>query len=389
MQKSAVVFALVFCTYFFFSADKASAQEDVCLKFKNSAGVPAGYGAAVDVLAIGNPLLVKSDCPDSGNDLTVTIGRGYAVQFVWKTTYVYTGTSWVPYVMSGIEGENGWLYGQGQKVVPIPFAATKGNPVFFVGYVCQAVGTQWKCGCVNASCKNSHWQLQAYTGEHEVVSGGVVRHFAPRTITLPPNKTGESGGGGLIDNIAIPPADEYYLDYTITFGPFDWETRKQSGKIPGLAGGVGTGGCRAESPDGWSARQTFAEFGKMTVYLYFQDRDNGCGVKFTWKNPDGSQFAFEKNHTYRVTQYVKVNTPNQPDGIDRIWIDGTQVFDKTDIVWRGVVAPSVARVSQLKYHVYFGGKSFDDTPSYESRVTIGDLYIMSCKPNFSKAPGSC
>lgn len=219
---------------------------------------------------------------------------------------------------------------------------------------------------------------------------GIVRAFNPHTVMNPANQTGEGSGGGLIENIQLPPADQYFLDFTITFRQqFDWETREQSGKIPGLAGGKGTGGCRTSEPDGWSARNTFKNGGEMTAYLYYQNRGSGCGTKFHWQNPSGSAFHFTKGTPYRVTQRVKVNTPGQANGEDQIWVNGVEVFNKRDITFRGNVDPSVARVSMLKYHSYFGGKSIQDAPSYNSYVDYCWMYVMSCVPDFTKPPGTC
>lgn len=218
--------------------------------------------------------------------------------------------------------------------------------------------------------------------------GGIVLHLRPRTVHMKPDIT----GGGNQERIQIPPADSYYMDLTVRYdSKYDWDSRSQSGKFPGLAGGSkdGGGNCTDERPDSWSARNGFQTHGRMTTYLYFQNRTNGCGVKYPWKNPNGSDFYFQKERNYRVTQFVQVNTPGQANGIDRIWVDGVMVLNRTDIVWRGNVSSSVARVDQLMYHAFFGGDGFDKTPSYDSYVHFGDLYVMSCTPDFTKAAGTC
>lgn len=126
----------------------------------------------------------------------------------------------------------------------------------------------------------------------------------------------------------------------------------------------------------------------MTSYLYHQDRRSNGGDKFEWKNPNGSTFHFSKGIPYRVTQRVKVNSPNVANGEDQIWINGVEVFNKRDIRFRGNVAPSEARVSQLKYHSYFGG-NLPSAPTYDSYIDYCHMYILSCVPDFTKAPGTC
>ncbi len=219
--------------------------------------------------------------------------------------------------------------------------------------------------------------------------GGIVRKYDPVRVKHPKGHTGENGGGGLIENIQLPPADQYYLDYTVMFeNEFDWYGNPRGGKLPGLAGGTGTGGCRNIDPRGWSARQVWHGAGEGRLYLYHQNRGTGCGDPTTWKNPDGSTFKFEKNKFYRITQRVKVNTPNQPNGEDQVWVNGVQVAYRNNLTFRGAVAPSEARVSMLKYHSYFGGKS-PYAPDYDSYLQYGTLFVMSCTPDFTKPTGTC
>jgi hypothetical protein len=225
-----------------------------------------------------------------------------------------------------------------------------------------------------------------------VAWAGSAAQFPPRTVRNAAGITGEGDGGGLIENVRIPAAPEYYLDYTVTFRPgFDWIPygRPRGGKLPGLAGGEGTGGCRPIEPDGWSARQTWGANGAMTLYLYHQDRNGACGDKFAYTDEKGNQVRLVTGKRYRLTERVKVNTPDKYDGLIQIWLDGKLVLSKGGLRLRGKVGPKDAMVSQLKYHSYFGGKSWDFAPSRDSYVDYGPLYVMACMPDFAKAPGAC
>ena len=56
---------------------------------------------------------------------------------------------------------------------------------------------------------------------------GIVSSTAPRTVRHAAGRTGKGldakGPYGLTDEIAIPPADQYYLDLAITFREqFEW-----------------------------------------------------------------------------------------------------------------------------------------------------------------------
>ena len=127
----------------------------------------------------------------------------------------------------------------------------------------------------------------------------------------------------------------------------------------------------------------------MTLYLYHQDRNNTCGDKFAYIDDKGNPIRFVTGGKYRLTQRVKINTPDKYDGIIQIWVDGRLVLNKTGIRLRGKVSLSQAMISQLKYHSYFGGDSREFAPSHDSFIDYGSLYVMTCVPDFSKVPGTC
>jgi hypothetical protein len=222
-------------------------------------------------------------------------------------------------------------------------------------------------------------QVQAQTAQ--ILGERTVRHLAGKI----------KADGGLITMYKFAPREEYYLDYTILFrSGFDWipEGRPRGGKFPGLAGGTGTGGCKAVDKAGWSARQTWGENGEASLYLYHQNRRNRCGDKFYYRM-NGQPFRFVTGQQYRVTQWVKVNTPNALNGEAEVWIDGKQVLLMKNLRLRGSVSAATARVDQVKYHSYFGGDNLRFAPKRDSYTEYGKMYVTTCKPNFAKAPGNC
>ena len=221
------------------------------------------------------------------------------------------------------------------------------------------------------------------------VHAATVKVVAERTVRHLKGKI--KADGGLITMYKFTPRDEYYLDYTILFrSGFDWvpEGRPRGGKFPGLAGGTGTGGCKAVDKAGWSARQTWGEYGEASLYLYSQNRNNRCGDKFYYRM-DGKPFKFVTGKRYRVTERVKVNSPSALNGEAEVWINGKQVLLMKNLRLRGHVSTSTARVDQIKYHSYFGGDNLRFAPKRDSYTEYGKMYVMTCKPNFSKAPGNC
>lgn len=153
----------------------ANAQTN-CLLYGSGSTPPGGYGASWDVFDSSRTLLVKSDCPTSGNAITMTVGRGNAAQYIWSASYIYntsvTPARWDSHTLTGTDGGGGWLIGTGSKTITTPFTATASNPLYLVGYVCSHVSSVWRCGCANASCTSKHWQLQAYKGNSGGTTGG-------------------------------------------------------------------------------------------------------------------------------------------------------------------------------------------------------------------------
>lgn len=151
-------------------ANVAQSQSS-CLKYPSNSAPPSGYAASWDVFDAAKSLLVKTNCPASGNTLTLTVGKGDAGQYVWGTAYSYSGT-WVAQTLSGTQ-TGGWIPGSGTATLTAPANTSTTSPFYMVGYVCTNRGSAgWKCGCENASCAAGKWQLQAYTGTGGGGGGG-------------------------------------------------------------------------------------------------------------------------------------------------------------------------------------------------------------------------
>lgn len=183
--------------FFFFSFSTANAQ--TCLTYPSNSTPPSGYGASWDVTTPGKELLVKSNCPTSGNSIDITIGKGNTSQYIWSKTYLYntavTPARWDMHTLTGTIDANGWVTsGSGTKTITTPFTPTATNPLFFVGYVCTFHDSRWKCGCRDATCTNKFWQLQAYKGNGGGTTGGTSGGSTGGT-------GGTTGGGGDIPHV--------------------------------------------------------------------------------------------------------------------------------------------------------------------------------------------
>jgi hypothetical protein len=214
---------------------------------------------------------------------------------------------------------------------------------------------------------------------HAVVSAGIVAVIPAFKATYPAGKIGGSSAMGLPANyISIPPADEYYLDYEVSFDP-GWEWVR-GGKLPGLVGGSHTSGCNDIVPNGWSARFMWRAAGLGQVYLYHQDRKSGCGDEFDFPGP-GNFSAAKPN---RITEHVVINTPGQKNGVVEAWFNGAKVVSLTNIQLRGNVAANTARIDQVSLQTFYGGSTTAWAPSKNTQSSFKGFVVRTDLPDFTR-----
>jgi len=118
-------------------------------------------------------------------------------------------------------------------------------------------------------------------------------------------------------------------------------------KLPGLLGGswgVASGGSQGGLPDGtngFSARMMMYSTlswpgkgdGSIAQYTYYTDR---AQRKMWYDDRPEGQIHLQRGRWYTLESYIKVNTPGVANGIMRAWVDGVQVLEKTNVMWRTV-----------------------------------------------------
>lgn len=102
------------------------------------------------------------------------------------------------------------------------------------------------------------------------------------------------------------------------------------------------------------------------VYVYDQDRQNPCGELLFFSDKAS---VFKTNQKHRITQYVRVDDPNQANGVVITWLDGKKVAESASLRLRGKVADEVARVDQLKYVAFHGGCGKKNWPTRKTKLT--------------------
>lgn len=129
-----------------------------CNLFQSGQAAPDGYGVAWNTARADKPLLLNSNCQTSSVELRIGHGTGEQNHYVYKQGYVYTGGAWQPKTFSGsfVQGSTDWLSGDGTHTYQNP----PSGQTFWVGYLCQWIGSQWNCGCRDAACSTNYWQLQ-------------------------------------------------------------------------------------------------------------------------------------------------------------------------------------------------------------------------------------
>jgi len=189
------------------------------------------------------------------------------------------------------------------------------------------------------------------------------------------NDAGGYAGGFLFDPY-FDGVEEAYLEYKIKFDKdFFWAT---GGKLPGLGGStkgvnsetVGRGtipsGTRYnEAGDGFSARLMWRRNRDQTtiprfiLYSYFAKKPDGSDRKDNQAGDDISIFTGLKDNVwYTVRQYIKLNTPGQANGTVIMWINGNEVYKKTNHTIRKAGRGDL-KINALIMNTYRGGARTD------------------------------
>ncbi len=160
---------------------------------------PTEYGASWNVLSSGRELPVHATCTTEGR--TFTVGSGASNQVVYKLRYGYSGGAWRPVTLIGtyVQGSTDWLSGRGTYTAN---SRITGNPFYWVGYICQWTGAEWKCGCRDAACATNYWQLQA--SADPFASGTTGGTTGGATGGATGGTTGGTTGGGTTGGGSLP-----------------------------------------------------------------------------------------------------------------------------------------------------------------------------------------
>jgi hypothetical protein len=181
---------------------------------------------------------------------------------------------------------------------------------------------------------------------------------------------------------AFAAKDSAWMRYRVRFeSGFDW---KKGGKLPGLCGGKCNTGCiNVTGEDGWSARMMWQPGGKVTQYMYYPDKQNGCGADLPWSAP-----VLTTGRWYEIINQVVLNTPVAPggtgkhDGIMRAWLDGKLVLERTNIRFRDIAS---VKLDAFYFSTFHGGDDGSWGPDQDSYASFKDLTVTASDPRITTA----
>jgi len=172
--------------------------------------------------------------------------------------------------------------------------------------------------------------------------------------------------GGISFVVTLPCVAKCRLEYRVKFEPgFDF---RRGGKLPGLSSGGGrfTGGVKPEKGEGWSARFMWRENGQACVYLYSVDMPGRWGEDL----PLGAVFVPDR--WYKIAQRIRLNGPQDRNGLMEIWLDDRKVLSRDNIRYR---MGEQGWIDSFYFSTFHGGHASEWAPKTDSFALFDDFVI--------------
>jgi len=202
----------------------------------------------------------------------------------------------------------------------------------------------------------SAWGLANLSSGRDKANPKVIQVRYPAGSINPGNTDAPVGGAGFL----LPwPGQRHAhgacLHYDVKF-PAGFAFAR-GGKLPGLYGGQApTGGERTRDGTGFTTRFMWRPNGAGEVYAYTLGKSAHYGDSL-----GRGAFYFFPGHWHGLEQEIQVNRPGSADGVIRVWVDGVQVLEKTNAVFRD---EAEVTFDGLIFSTFFGGHD----PSWASPV---------------------
>lgn len=175
------------------------------------------------------------------------------------------------------------------------------------------------------------------------------------SVVWGPNESQDGTKTGENDPDAVYARYKFYYPDNVDM----YDSAGDGTKIPGVSGiyedGAVEGGNAADGRS-WSARMwadaTTEDINASHYHLYYYVYDvanSSTGALYQW---DGE---YPVGEWITITEYVQMNTPGVSDGILRGWVDGNQVYEKTDWQFRSTDWPDSGVTRAYAGYIYWGG----------------------------------
>ncbi|MFW5785230.1 MAG: polysaccharide lyase [Chitinispirillaceae bacterium] len=176
-----------------------------------------------------------------------------------------------------------------------------------------------------------------------------------------------------IDSMPVKQFDSLYLRYYVKFEDnFDF---RKGGKLPGLMGGneswKRSGGDQPDGTNGWTLRFMWRTGGKAVVYSYLPPGTYG-GEQWGLDIDLNTTFSTGKWHC--IEQYVGINDVGKENGQLYVWIDGKQVLELDDVLYR-TVDNDAGRIGGFYFSTFHGGNTPDWGPKNDSYAQFDGFVV--------------
>lgn len=171
---------------------------------------------------------------------------------------------------------------------------------------------------------------------------------------------------------------ELYLRYYIKFEEgFDFN---QGGKLPGLMGGgdswACSGGHQPNGSNGWTMRFMWRKNGNLVIYAYIPKSHNGKWGGILWGQDLNCNFEARPGTWHCIEEYINVGTPNKDDGALKVWVDGKERLNLSDLCF-GYEDNDSRKIGGIFFSTFHGGNTTDWSPRNDSSFVQFDAFTLS------------
>lgn len=161
----------------------------------------------------------------------------------------------------------------------------------------------------------------------------------------------------------------------------------QGGRMHGIGPDNRVVGQRPEDPDAWCARIRFRSDGTLETSTSHQDQQKESGDRGNRIRP----YRLLTGRYYAVSLHVRLNDPDQNNGLVKLYVNGILVEERTDIRFR-TTAGADSEISHAMFNTFYGGHARRDAPrnpdgSYAVCKALYDNFAVYDGEYIRKRPG--